>query len=45
MNYTDLISAIKLMWQGMSAIFVVMGTILTIVYLFTSLVYKNKQKQ
>lgn len=35
MNYIDLISAIKLMGQGMSAIFVVMSIISIIVYLFT----------
>lgn len=35
MNYTDLLSAVKLMGQGMLAIFVVMAAIAIIVYLFT----------
>lgn len=35
MNYTDLISAFKLMGQGMVAIFIVMAAIALIVYLFT----------
>ncbi|MEE1224541.1 MAG: sodium pump decarboxylase gamma subunit [Clostridia bacterium] len=37
MNYTDLMSAIKLMGQGMLAIFIVMAAISVIVYLFTKL--------
>ena len=40
MNYTDLISAMKLMGQGMGAIFIIMGTIALIVYLFI-LIYKS----
>ena len=35
MNYTDLMSAIKLMGQGMLAIFAVMVAISVIVYLIT----------
>lgn len=35
MNNVDLMSAVKLMGQGMFAIFVVMATISVIVYLFT----------
>lgn len=35
MNYTDLMSAIRLMGQGMLAIFVVMAAISVIVYLIT----------
>lgn len=35
MNYTDIMSAIKLMGQGMLAIFVVMAAISVIVYLIT----------
>lgn len=35
MNYTDIMSAIKLMGQGMLAIFAVMATISVIVYLIT----------
>ncbi len=37
MNYTDLMSAVKLMGQGMLAIFIVMAVISVIVYLFTKL--------
>ncbi len=37
MNYTDLMSAVKLMWQGMLAIFIVMAAISVIVYLFTKI--------
>lgn len=37
MNYTDLMSAVKLMGQGMLAIFAVMALIAVIVYLFTKL--------
>ncbi len=37
MNYTDLMSAVKLMGQGMLAIFIVMAAISVIVYLFTKL--------
>ena len=35
MNYTDLMSAFKLMGQGMLAIFIVMAAIALIVYAFT----------
>ena len=35
MNYKELISAFELTGQGMSAIFIVMIVIATIVYLFT----------
>lgn len=35
MNYTDLMSAVKLMGQGMLAIFIVMAAISFIVYLAT----------
>ena len=35
MNYTDLMSSVKLMGQSMLAIFVVMAAIALIVYLFT----------
>jgi len=35
MNYTDLMSAVKLMGQSMLAIFLVMAAISFIVYLFT----------
>ena len=35
MNYTDLMSAVKLMGQGMLAIFIVMAAISAIVSLFT----------
>ena len=35
MNYADLMSACKLMWQSMLAIFVVMAAISLIVYMFT----------
>ena len=42
MNYTDLISAVKLMGQGMVAIFVVMAAISVIVYLFTRFSAKEK---
>lgn len=34
MNYTDLISAFKLMGEGMLGIFIVMAAISVIVYLF-----------
>lgn len=37
MNYSDLMSAVKLMGQGMLAIFVVMALIAVIVYLFTKI--------
>ena len=37
MNYTDLMSAVKLMGQGMLAIFIVMAAISVIVYLFTKI--------
>jgi len=37
MNYTDLMSATKLMGQGMLAIFIVMAAISFIVYCFTKL--------
>ena len=37
MNYTDLMSAVKLMGQGMLAIFIVMAAISLIVYLFTKI--------
>ena len=37
MNYTDLMSAVKLMGQGMLAVFAVMSLIALIVYLFTRL--------
>lgn len=37
MNYTDLMSAFKVMGQGMLGIFVVMAAISLIVYLFTKL--------
>lgn len=37
MNYTDLMSSVKLMGQSMLAIFVVMAIISVIVYLFTKL--------
>ena len=35
MNYQDLMSALKLMGQGMLGIFIVMAAIAIIVYLFT----------
>lgn len=35
MNYTDLMSAFKLMWQGMLAIFIVMAAISLVVYIAT----------
>ncbi len=35
MNYTDLMSAVNVMWQGMLAIFIVMAAISLIVWLFT----------
>ena len=41
MNYTDLISAIKLMGQGMMAIFIVMAAMCAVVYLFTRLCSKK----
>ena len=34
-NYADLMSAVRLMWQGMLAIFIVMAAIAIIVYLLT----------
>ena len=34
MNYTELMAALKLMWQGMLSIFIVMTSIAVIVYLF-----------
>ena len=37
MNYTDLMSAVKLMGQGMLAIFIVMAVISIVVYLATKL--------
>ena len=37
MNYTDFISSIKFMLQGVSAVFVVMGIISFIVYLFSKM--------
>ena len=37
MNYTDLMSAVKLMGAGMLAIFIVMAAISLIVYMFTKL--------
>lgn len=37
MNTADLMSAIKLMGQGMLAIFIVMAAIAVIVYLFTKI--------
>lgn len=40
MDYQDLISAIKLMWHGMCAIFIVMIVISVIVYLFTRITEK-----
>ena len=41
MNYTDLMSAVQVMWQGMLAIFVVMGAISLIVSLFTKISKKK----
>ena len=38
MNYTDLISAIKLLGQGMLAVFIVMALIAVIVYLLTKVI-------
>ena len=35
MNHTDLLSAIKLMGQGMCGIFVVMGVIALVVYVIS----------
>jgi len=35
MNYVDLMSSLKLMGQGMLAIFIVMAAIAIIVFLFT----------
>ena len=35
MNYTDLMSAVNVMWQGLLAIFIVMAAISLIVWLFT----------
>ncbi len=43
MNYNALMSAIRLMWQGMSAIFIVMILILVIVYLFTTFFTKKTE--
>ena len=37
MNYTDLMSAVKLMGQGMLAIFIVMAVISVIVYMATKI--------
>ena len=37
MDYTDLMSAVKVMGQGMLAIFIVMGAISLIVYSITKL--------
>lgn len=37
MNYTDLMSAVKLMGQGMLAIFIVMAAISLIVYFATKI--------
>lgn len=37
MNYTDLMSAVKLTGQGMLAIFIVMAAISVIVHLFTKI--------
>ena len=37
MNYIDLMSAVKLMGQGMLAIFIVMAAISAIVYLCTKI--------
>lgn len=37
MNYTDFISSIKFMFQGVSAVFIVTGIISLIVYLFTKM--------
>ncbi len=34
-NMVNLMSSLKLMWQGMLAIFIVMAVIALIVYLFT----------
>ena len=34
-NYVDLMSAVRLMWQGMVGIFIVMAAIAIIVYLLT----------
>ena len=41
MNNADLMSAIKLMGQGMLGIFIVMAAIALIVYLFTKFSKKN----
>ena len=45
MSFANLIQAvapaIKIMWQGMAGIFVVMAAIALIVYLFTKLVKKK----
>ena len=43
MNYKDLMSAIKLMGQGMTAIFFVMVLISFVVYLFTQFWTKEKR--
>ena len=37
MNYTDFISSIKFTLQGVSAVFIVMGIIALIVYLFAKM--------
>ena len=42
MNYTDLISAVKLMGQGMLAIFVVMAVVSVVVYLANTLIRKGE---
>ncbi len=41
MNYANLISALRLMWQGMLGIFIVMASIALIVYLITK--FSNKK--
>lgn len=43
MNYTDLISSIKLAGQGMCALFVVTGTISGLVYLLTKMIRQKKE--
>ena len=42
MNYTALMSAIKLMGQGMFAIFIVMSIIAFVIYLSIKLANKDK---
>ena len=42
MNYTDLLSAVKLMGQGMIAIFVVMAVVSVVVYLANTLIRKDE---